>query len=66
MMPSAMMIQCRTVLKSQELSDVGITKQTMYEVERSQFTRTTHDRARESLDEVNGEIQDLIQKAWGR
>lgn len=38
----------------------------MYEVERSQFTRTTHDRARESLDEVNGEIQDLIQKAWGR
>lgn len=54
------------VLKSTAISDAGITKQTLYEVERSQFTRATYDRARESLDSVNGEIQDLIQKAWGR
>jgi len=55
-----------TVLKSTAISDAGITKQTLYEVEKSQFTRTTYDRARESLDAVNGEIEDLIQQAWGR
>ena len=54
------------VLKSTAISDAGITKQTLYEVEKSQFTRATYDRARESLDSVNGEIEDLIQKAWGR
>jgi chromosome partitioning protein len=55
-----------TVLKSTAISDAGITKQTLYEVEKSQFTRTTYDRARESLDAVNGEIEGLIQQAWGR
>lgn len=54
------------VLKSTAISDAGITKQTLYEVEKSQFTRATYDRARESLDSVNGEIEDLVQKAWGR
>ncbi|MEM9138210.1 MAG: plasmid partitioning protein RepA [Pseudomonadota bacterium] len=54
------------VLKSTAISDAGITKQTLYEVEKSQFTRATYDRAREALDAVNGEIEDLIQKAWGR
>ena len=54
------------VLKSTAISDAGITKQTLYEVEKSQFTRTTYDRARESLDAVNGEIEGLIQEAWGR
>lgn len=55
-----------TVLKSTAISDAGITKQTLYEVERSQFTRTTYDRAMESLNAVNGEIEALIQSAWGR
>ncbi|MBU2960234.1 plasmid partitioning protein RepA [Citreicella sp. C3M06] len=55
-----------TVLKSTAISDAGITKQTLYEVERSQFTRATYDRARESLDSVNGEIEALVQQAWGR
>lgn len=54
------------VLKSTAISDAGITKQTLYEVERQQFTRATYDRAMESLDAVNGEIQSLIQTAWGR
>jgi chromosome partitioning protein len=54
------------VLKSTAISDAGITKQTLYEVERQQFTRATYDRAMESLDAVNGEIQDLVQAAWGR
>jgi chromosome partitioning protein len=54
------------MLKSTAISDAGITKQTLYEVPREQFTRATYDRAIESLDGVNGEIQDLVLKAWGR
>jgi chromosome partitioning protein len=54
------------MLKSTAISDAGITKQTLYEVPREQFTRSTYDRAMESLDGVNGEIQDLVLKAWGR
>ena len=54
------------VLKSTAISDAGITKQTLYEVERTQFTRATYERAMESLDAVNGEIESLIQAAWGR
>ena len=54
------------MVKSTAISDAGITKQTLYEVERSQFTRSTYDRAMESLNAVNGEIVSLIHKAWGR
>ncbi|TJZ90331.1 plasmid partitioning protein RepA [Paracoccus gahaiensis] len=54
------------VLKSTAISDAGITKQTLYEVEKSQFTRGTYERAMESLNAVNGEIEGLIQAAWGR
>ncbi|WP_138464372.1 plasmid partitioning protein RepA [Poseidonocella sp. HB161398] len=54
------------MLKSTAISDAGLTKQTLYEVSRSAFTRATYDRAIESLNAVNGEIADLIQKTWGR
>lgn len=54
------------VLKSTAISDAGITKQTLYEVEKSAFTRATYERAMESLNAVNGEIEALIQAAWGR
>ncbi|MDB6179522.1 plasmid partitioning protein RepA [Paracoccus sp. Z330] len=54
------------MLKSTAISDAGLTKQTLYEVERSAFTRTTYDRAIESLNAVNDEIAQLIQKTWGR
>ena len=54
------------VLKSTAISDAGITKQTLYEIEKSQFTRATYERAIESLNAVNGEIKGLIQAAWGR
>ncbi|MGG7566814.1 plasmid partitioning protein RepA [Rhodovulum sp. DZ06] len=54
------------VLKSTAISDAGITKQTLYEVEKSNFTRSTYERAIESLDAVNGEIEALVQQAWGR
>ncbi|TGQ04514.1 plasmid partitioning protein RepA [Mesorhizobium sp. M2E.F.Ca.ET.219.01.1.1] len=54
------------MLKSTAISDAGITKQTLYEVERSQLTRSTYDRAMESLHSVNGEITSLVHQAWGR
>ncbi len=54
------------MLKSTAISDAGITKQTLYEVEKNQFTRSTYDRALDCLNAVNGEIAGLIHKAWGR
>lgn len=54
------------MLKSTAISDAGLTNQTIYEVERSQFTRATYDRALESVDSVNSEVEALIRKAWGR
>ncbi|WP_112310390.1 plasmid partitioning protein RepA [Pseudogemmobacter bohemicus] len=55
-----------TALKSTAISDAGITKQTLYEVDRSAFTRQTYERALESLNAVNEEVEALIQGAWGR
>jgi chromosome partitioning protein len=54
------------VLKSTAISDAGLSKQTLYEVGRENFTRATYDRAIESLDTVNSEIEGMIQHAWGR
>lgn len=54
------------MLKSTAVSDAGLTKQSLYEVERANFNRDTYDRAIESLDAVNFEIQGLIHRAWGR
>lgn len=54
------------VLKSTAISDAALTKQTLYEVEKAQFTRATYERAMESLNAVNDEITGLIQNAWGR
>jgi chromosome partitioning protein len=56
----------RPMLKSVAISDAGLTKQTLYEVERREFTPATYDRAIEALDAVNGEIESLLHKAWGR
>ena len=54
-----------TVLKSTAISDAGITKQTLYEVDSRQFTRSTYERAMESVNAVNAEIEGLIREAWG-
>ena len=54
------------MVKSTAVSDAGLTKQSLYEVERSQFTASTYDRAREAMDAVNAEVVDLLKKAWGR
>jgi chromosome partitioning protein len=55
-----------TVLKSTAIADAGLTKQTLYEIERGQVRRATFDRASESLDAVNGEILEGIRRVWGR
>ena len=54
------------MLKTTAISDAGLTKQTLYEVEKSGMTRTTYERAMESLEAVNSEIRELIHEAWGR
>jgi len=54
------------MLKSTAISDAGLTNQTIFEVERGQFTRSTYDRAIESVNSVNAEIEGQIRKAWGR
>lgn len=53
-----------TMLKSTAISDAGLSKQTLYEVSRENFTRSTYDRAVEALDAVNGEIEGLMRAAW--
>ena len=54
------------MLKSTAISDAGLTNQTLFEVERTLFTRSTYDRALEAMTNVNAEIEGLIKKAWGR
>ena len=54
------------MVKSTAISDAGITNQTLYEVDRAQFTHLTYDRAMEALTKVNEEITELIHGAWGR
>jgi chromosome partitioning protein len=54
------------MVKSTAISDAGLTKQTLYEVERVNFNRDTYDRAIECMDAVNFEIQGLIHQSWGR
>ena len=59
-------VMVNSMLKSTAISDAGLTNQTLFEVERGQFTRTTYDRALESMNNVNGEIEGLIKQVWGR
>ena len=54
------------MVKSAAISDAGLSKQTLYEIGRESLTRSTYDRALESLEAVNGEIASLIARAWGR
>jgi chromosome partitioning protein len=54
------------MVKSTAISDAGLTKQTLYEVGRENFSRGTYDRAIESLEAVNAELEKLIHAAWGR
>ncbi|PZR90887.1 MAG: plasmid partitioning protein RepA [Stutzerimonas stutzeri] len=54
------------MVKSAAISDAGVTKQTLYEVPRDEFSKDTYDRAIDSMNNVNGEIEQQILKTWGR
>jgi chromosome partitioning protein len=54
------------MVESTAISDAGLTKQTLYEADRKDFTRQTFDRAIESMNAVNDEISTIIQSTWGR
>ena len=41
-------------------------KQTIYELDRSEVTRSTYDRARASMDAVGAEVRGMIESTWGR
>jgi chromosome partitioning protein len=59
-------VMVNSMVKSTAISDAGLTNQTLFEVDRSQFTRSTYDRALESMTSVNAEIEDMLRKTWGR
>lgn len=59
-------VMTNPMVKSAAVSDAGLTKQTLYEIGRENLTRSTYDRAMESLDAVNIEIEHLVKSAWGR
>lgn len=55
-----------TGLRSTGIADAAMLKMSIYEVMRSEMTRSTYDRARASMDEVGSEIAHLVQAAWDR
>ncbi|MDQ0322124.1 chromosome partitioning protein [Pararhizobium capsulatum DSM 1112] len=55
-----------TILKSTSIADAGLTKQTLYEIEKGQVRKSTYDRALESVNAANAEVLSSIHRAWGR
>lgn len=55
-----------TAWKSTAIANAGLTKQSLYELERGSVGRAAYDRALESVDAVNLEVLGLIKKVWGR
>lgn len=55
-----------TALKSTAISDATMLKQSIYEVVRSEMTRATYDRAKQSMDGVGQEVEAMMHQAWGR
>ena len=55
-----------TSLRSTAVGDASMLKMSIYEVSRSEMTRSTYDRARTSMDAVGTELAGMIQRAWGR
>ena len=54
-----------SVWKSTAIADAGLTKQSLYELEKGSVGRATFDRAIESLEAVNGEILELDSSGLG-
>ena len=55
-----------TVWKSTAIANAGLTKQSLYELEKGSVGRAAYDRALESVNGVNKEILDLLKKVWRR
>lgn len=55
-----------TGLRSTGIADAAMLKMSIYEVPRSEMTRSTYDRAKASMDGIGLETSNLIQAAWGR
>jgi chromosome partitioning protein len=53
-------------LRSTAIGDASMLKMSLYEVARSEMTRSTYDRAKSSVDAVGAEIASMVQRAWGR
>ncbi len=60
------MVLSSTSYKSTAVSDATMLKQTIYELNRSDITRSTYDRARASMDAVGAEVRSMIETTWGR
>ncbi len=55
------------VIKSTAVADALTWKQSLYEVQRARFSAPkTYDRAIESINAANAEIEQLLWNAWGR
>lgn len=55
-----------TAWKSTAIANAGLTKQSLYELERGAVGRAAYDRALESVDGVNSEIFQILKRVWGR
>jgi chromosome partitioning protein len=55
-----------TSLRSTAIGDASMLKMSIYEVLRSEMTRSTYDRAKTSMDAVGAEVAAMVQQAWGR
>ena len=53
-------------IESSAIANAGLTNQTLYEIDRREITRSTYDRAMDSIKTVNEELDALIRKTWGR
>ena len=55
-----------TVWKSTAIANAGLTKQSLYELEKGSVGRAAYERALESVGGANSEILGLLKKVWGR
>ncbi len=55
-----------TMLRSSAIAEAGNVQQTLYEAERSNFNGKTYDRALDSLNKVNQEMEEILKTYWGR
>ncbi|MFA3919306.1 plasmid partitioning protein RepA [Ruegeria hyattellae] len=59
-------VMMATSLKSTAIADAVMLQQSIYELNRSDITRSTYDRAKASMDAVGTEVEKMILASWGR